>query len=253
MLWVEILIVLGLSLGQSAVYALLTLWERLLTPVPLAEQTATLNTSDSSLPWLDLVYQVVGLGFALMPVVLALYLLATRWPPSETPPVPQLRSGAYLIGLTPTRLKRDLGWGILLAGGIGLPGIVLYLVGRALGITVQVQTNALGSHWWIWLVLILAALKNGLLEEVVVVGYLAERLRALGWRPAVWMGVSALLRAAYHAYQGWGAVLGNAAMGLVFAWYYHRARRVAPLVVAHTLMDVVAFVGPELWQPTWLK
>jgi membrane protease YdiL (CAAX protease family) len=32
-------------------------------------------------------------------------------------------------------------------------------------------------------------------------------------------------------------------MGLVFGYWFHRTRRVLPLVVAHTLLDVVAFVG----------
>ncbi|MDX5318693.1 MAG: CPBP family intramembrane metalloprotease domain-containing protein, partial [Actinomycetes bacterium] len=40
--------------------------------------------------------------------------------------------------------------------------------------------------------------------------------------------------------------------GLVFNEYYRRSRRVMPLVVAHTLIDVVAFVGwwaiPEAWR-----
>jgi len=45
-------------------------------------------------------------------------------------------------------------------------------------------------------------------------------------------------------------------MGLVFGWLYHRWGRVTPLVVAHTLMDTVAFVGYALlaghvgWLPT---
>ena len=40
-------------------------------------------------------------------------------------------------------------------------------------------------------------------------------------------------------------------MGLVFAEYYRRRRRVMPLVVAHTLMDVVVFVGYALVPDEW--
>ena len=43
----EIWIVLGLSLGQSAVYAVVSLIARLTRPERLSEQTATLNASRS--------------------------------------------------------------------------------------------------------------------------------------------------------------------------------------------------------------
>ena len=65
---------------------------------------------------------------------------------------------------------------------------------------------------------------------------------------------SALLRGSYHLYQGFGGFVGNAVMGVVFGWLYTRTRRVMPLVVAHTLLDVVAFVGYALLRErlTWL-
>jgi membrane protease YdiL (CAAX protease family) len=102
-------------------------------------------------------------------------------------------------------------------------------------------------------VLVLAALQNGLVEEVVAVGYLADRLTALGWRPAGWIAASALLRGSYHLYQGFGPFFGNVVMGIVFAWFYQRRRRVMPLVLAHTLIDAVAFIGPSLIDPGWLS
>jgi hypothetical protein len=37
----------------------------------------------------------------------------------------------------------------------------------------------------------------------------------------------------------------------VFAEYYRRRRRVLPLVVAHMLLDVVAFVGYALVPAAW--
>ena len=97
--------------------------------------------------------------------------------------------------------------------------------------------------WWAVPVLILAAAANGVLEEVVVVGYLLTRLRELGWRTWHAIAASALLRGSYHLYQGFGAFVGNAIMGVVFALFFLRTRRVLPLVIAHTLLDVAAFVG----------
>jgi uncharacterized protein len=73
---------------------------------------------------------------------------------------------------------------------------------------------------------------------------------------------SAVLRGSYHLYQGFGSFVGNAIMGLVFAYFFTTKRRlvflstgrVLPLVVAHTLLDVVAFVGYDILHPrvSWL-
>ncbi|MGY4644093.1 CPBP family intramembrane glutamic endopeptidase [Cellulomonas sp. URHB0016] len=237
----EIWIVLGLSLGRSGIYAMVAIADRLTAGPPLGDQTATLNPSRSARPWLDLIYQVLQIGFALIPVALALYLLSANG-----------RSAVRRIGLDVTRPWRDLGVGAGLAAVIGIPGLGLYAVGRALGITVQVQAEALSSAWWTIPVLLFAAVQNALLEEVIAVGYLMERLRDLRWRTPLIVVASALLRGSYHLYQGWGPFFGNFVMGLVFAEYYRRRRRVMPLVVAHTIMDMVVFVGyasiPDEWR-----
>jgi membrane protease YdiL (CAAX protease family) len=231
----EVLLVLGLSLGQSAVYAVVNIVARLTAGTPLAEQAAALNPSRSPRPYLDLTYQLLTIGFALVPVALALFLLSE----------PGRRATAR-IGLDLHRPWRSLADGVGLAALIGIPGLGLYLLGRALGLTVEVHASALNQHWWTVPVLILAALQNALLEEVIVAGYLVERLEQLGWRPAAVVAASALTRGAYHLYQGIGPFVGNAVMGVIFAEYYRRRRRTTPLVVAHGLIDVVAFVGYAL-------
>ena len=237
----EIWIVLGLSLGRSGIYAMVAILDRLTAGPPLGDQTTTLNPSRSARPWLDLIYQVLQIGFALIPVALALYLLSANG-----------RSAVRRIGLDVTRPWRDLGVGAALAAAIGIPGLGLYALGRALGITVQVQAEALNSAWWTIPILLFAAIQNALLEEVIAVGYLMERLRDLRWRTPLIVLASALLRGSYHLYQGWGPFFGNFVMGLVFAEYYRRRRRVMPLVVAHTIMDMVVFVGyasiPDEWR-----
>jgi membrane protease YdiL (CAAX protease family) len=98
-------------------------------------------------------------------------------------------------------------------------------------------------YWWTVVILVASALQNGLLEEVVVVGYLFARLRDLRWSTWTIIVTGALLRGSYHLYQGFGQALGNVVMGLVFGYWYHRTGRVMPLVIAHTLLNVVAFVG----------
>jgi len=238
---VEIWIVLGLSLGRSGVYALVNILDRVTAGPPLGDQSTTINPPLNPRPWLDVIYQVLAIGFALVPVALALYLLSANG-----------RSATRRLGLTFARPWRDLGVGVALAGAIGIPGLGLYAVGRLLGITVQVQPTTIDDHWWTVPLLVVLALKNALLEEVVAVGYLMERLRELRWSGPVMVVTSALLRGSYHLYQGWGPFFGNVVMGLVFAEYYRRRRRVMPLVVAHTVMDLVVFVGYALIPATWL-
>ena len=103
--------------------------------------------------------------------------------------------------------------------------------------------TALTEYWWTVPVLLLSALRAGVLEEVIAVGYLFARLRDLGWSPWSIILTSALLRATYHLYQGFGAFVGNAIMGVLFGWLYQRYGRLLPLVIAHTLLDAVIFVG----------
>lgn len=133
---------------------------------------------------------------------------------------------------------------------------MFYLVVRAVGANLTVVPEALPGEWWKYPVLVLSAIQNSLLEEVVVVGYLLRRLGQLGWSPVAALAASSVLRGAYHLYQGVGGFVGNLVMGVVFVLLYRRWGRVGPLVVAHALLDVVAFVGYALlagrvgWLPT---
>ena len=237
----EVWIVLGLSLGQSAIYASVSLIAAL-SRGPLRDSTATLNGSRSDREWLDLTLQLLNIGFALVPVVLAIYLLSL----DRDRPSPLRR-----LGIDGSRPLRDIAWGMGLAAAIGLPGLGLYAVGRALGVTAQVVPAPIDAYWWTIPVLILSALQNAVLEEVVVVGYLMTRLRQIGWNLWSTILASALLRGSYHLYQGFGPALGNAVMGALFGYWFHRTKRVLPLVIAHTILDVVAFVGYALVADAW--
>ncbi len=256
----EVLLVAALSLGRSGVYAVVQLVALATAAGGVAGGTATLNPSRSPRPYLDLTYQLLGIGFALVPVALCLFLLAGGTS-GRGPLLPALRAAVHRIGLDLRRPGRDLLAGVGLAALIGVPGLGLYALGRAFGFTADIQASALGGDWWTVPVLVLSAAQNAVLEEVVVIAYLLDRLPRLGWaRPrwvgrlaprlspqawkAVWViGAAALLRGSYHLYQGYGPGVGNAVMGVVFGAVYWRTRRVMPLVVAHTLLDVVAFVG----------
>ena len=77
----EVWIVLGLSLGASGVYALVSLIRKATLPGGLKDQTATLNSSQDTRQAFDFVYQVLGIGFALVPIALAIYLLSRQVSP----------------------------------------------------------------------------------------------------------------------------------------------------------------------------
>ena len=143
-----------------------------------------------------------------------------------------------------------------LALGVGTVGVVFYLATFALGTNLTVVAQSLPGEWWRVPVLVLAAAQNAVLEELVVLGFVQVRLRQLGLGDSAAIGLAALLRGSYHLYQGLGGFVGNLAMGLLFGWLFRRWGRVAPFVVAHTLLDVGAFVGYAVlagrvdWLPT---
>ena len=238
--WWEIAIVLGLSVGASAVYSLVAIVARLTDDRPLSDQSASLNPSQSEREWLDFTYQFLGITFELFAVALALYLL---WRPGM--------SGMARIGLDFRQPGRDATRGILLFLAIGIPGIALYAAGRLTGITVAIVASPLDTHWWTVPILILSAVRAALVEEVIVVGYLFTRLKERGWSDWTIILSTAVLRGSYHLYQGIGPFIGNVVMGIVFGWCYRRWGRVAPLVVAHTLLDVASFVGYPLAVMLW--
>lgn len=237
---IELAIVLALSLGASAVYSVVSIVARVTDERPLAEQSAALNASRSTREWLDFTYQFLDVVFGVAVVALALYLL---WQPGRDP--------FRRIGFDLTRPGRDAASGLLLAAVIGVPGLALYAASRAFGVNVAVVPQPLDTFWWTIPILVLAALKAALVEEVIVVGYLFTRLRELGVGPWATIVSSALLRGTYHLYQGFGAFVGNALMGVVFGWAYTRWGRTMPLVIAHWILDIVSFVGYPLAVSWW--
>jgi membrane protease YdiL (CAAX protease family) len=239
LIW-EIGLVLAVSVGQSALYSVISLVRASLRTTPIGQQQTQLNPSRSAEVFWDVLYRFLDIAFSLAIVGLVVYLL---WESGG--------NALRRIGLDFRRFGGDVGRGILLTAVIGIPGLGLYAVARMLGLNVAVVASPLDGAWWVVPLLVLSAVRAGLTEEVIFLGYLFDRLRRLGWS---WWGIivsTAALRGAYHAYQGVGAIVGNFAMGLVFGWCYRRWGRVMPLVVAHTVIDVVAFVGYPLAAALW--
>lgn len=237
----EVLLVLGVSLGESAVYSILRIIERVTRSEPLAQQTSQTNASVApDRPWLDLAYQCAGVVLPLIPVVLCLYLL---WAYAG----PRVFLGRDVgVGFDLRRPRFDLGRGVLLAAAIGIPGLGFYLLSRQLGFNTTVEAGNLAENWWTVPMYVLTAAMNGILEEVIMVGFVFIRLRQAGWSWWLVLLSSALVRGSYHLYQGFGGFAGNVLMGLAFGLLFLRWKRTGPLVVAHTVLDVFAFIGYAL-------
>jgi membrane protease YdiL (CAAX protease family) len=99
--------------------------------------------------------------------------------------------------------------------GIGVAGLAFYLGAVALGLNTQVRPANLTENWWMVPVLVLLAVKNAVLEEVRMVGFLFTRWAQTGQTMWTIVVISAVVRDIYHLYQGWGGFAGNLLMGLV--------------------------------------
>jgi membrane protease YdiL (CAAX protease family) len=229
---IEMVVVLAVSFGLSAYTAFLNLIEAVL--LGLAGQRVALNPRRSPFDAIDLglnlavAFQLVAWG------ALGVYLL---W---------RSGFGPAQIGLGRVRWRPDVLGGLGLAALIGLPGLGLYVAARALGLSAHVEPVELYDTWWRIPVLLFTAFANGWAEEVIVVAFLLTRLRQLRVNPVTALLASSLLRGAYHLYQGFSAGLGNVVMGLVFAYVWRRTGRLWPLIIAHGIIDSVAYVGYAL-------
>lgn len=258
--WWEIIIVLALSLGRSGVYAVVDLMQNAMT-APLRDQTTTLNPSLANEELFDLIRQLLSIGFSLVPVLLVCHLV---WIYGRNP--------FRTFGLDFRRFWTDAGLGVTLFVVMGAGTLGVYALGRTLGLTTALVGSAMNEYWWTTPVLVLSALRHSLLEEVIVLAWLLDRIGYLqqlrgtptarpktfhttatgAFRPGPAAGlvaaiaVSALVRASYHLYQGIGPGVGNLIMGVVFAVVYLRYRRVMPFVYAHALLDIAGFAGYPL-------
>ncbi len=232
----EILLVLGVSLGISAISSLINFAD-IQTRGGFRGAVATLNASQSPREWVDLSYQLLDIVNGVMPAALAVYLL---W---RTAGAAWSASNGFGIGLDTTSPRSDAVQGALLAALIGIPGLGLVVVARKLGVNADISASGLADTWYRYPILVLNGIQNGVLEEIVMIGFVITRLRQADWTPWRAVVLSAVIRGSYHTYQGIGGFVGNLIMGAIFGYWFTRTRRVLPLVIAHSLIDIVSFVG----------
>lgn len=233
----EIALVLVLTFGMSGVRSALRLTSALIDPRPLNEQQANLNSSQAVVSWIDALLQLCSAAVLFGWGMLALFLLANmtyKGLPSVSAALPRLSGLAN---------ARNWAHGAGLAALIGLPGLLFYVTAVKLGLSKEVIPSGLESRWWEDGALLVWSAANAFGEEVVVVLWLLTRLKQLGWSVPAAIAASSILRGSYHLYQGVSAGFGNIIMGVIFAHYFHKTGRVWPLIIAHFLIDAVAFVG----------
>jgi membrane protease YdiL (CAAX protease family) len=88
--------------------------------------------------------------------------------------------------------------------------------------------------------IIAVSIINPIFEEAIVVGYIIPVLKdRTGVLFAI--NISVLVRLLYHLYQGPIAAITIIPMGLIFAFVYTKWKNIWPLIIAHSIMDFIAF------------
>jgi membrane protease YdiL (CAAX protease family) len=175
-----------------------------------------------------LVPAIVGAAFQMFlswsPVLVIAYLL--------------VRSGEGWSGIGLTRFRGADAWqGVALWVASFVLVLVLAQVFRYFG---QREVDFLPPELPLWFRVIQAVLiaaTAGATEEIVVRGYAQTRLEQLRAPAAVIVLLPTALWGVLHVYQGLGAALTIFCLGLMYALYFHRTRRLWPLILAHALFD----------------
>src|SRR5437879_11231288 len=156
MLGWEIIVVFSVSLGASALFAIINLIGSLTAPKALRQQQALLVGSLApGRPLLDLTLQLANILVALAPVALVFYLLAREG------------EGPGALGIDTTSPASDVFRGAVLAALIGGSGLALYVAAYHLGIRLKVVPENLPAVWWRIPGLVLDAAQNGLPAEIL--------------------------------------------------------------------------------------
>jgi len=94
------------------------------------------------------------------------------------------------------------------------------------------------SQWQVPIT-VLGIVANSFGEELTMRSFLIVRLTQLLKSPILAVILTSSMFAAYHLYQGVGPAFGVLFVGLVFGTYFAFSRRIAPLLIAHTIMNLV--------------
>ncbi len=238
----ELLVVLAVSFFAAAASAALQFaYDVIHVPV---DTPVTIRRFPEAFDPFNFVSRLLGEMVELAPVALVAHFFA--------------RSGETMrrIGFDLARPRYDLGLGGALASAAVLALVAASAIADALDLPFR-PIEFVNADATVVAVLfgLLAPLVAAISEEVIVNGYVITRLADIGWTANRALVASAVLRASYHLYQGIGGFIYNLVGGLVAGRIFQRTKRVMPLVVAHLLIDVSAFVVAYWWpgRPQWLR
>ena len=185
------------------------------------------QVEDQLLP--SLVSLIFEVFLSFIPVLVIGYLLTRN------------REGWAGIGLTRFRAG-DLGMGAILWVASFVLVLVLAQLFQYFG---QREVDFLPEGLPLWfraVEAVMIAVTAGVTEEIVVRGYAQTRLEQLRAPTAVILLLPTALWGVLHVYQGPGAALTIFGLGLMYAWYFQRTRRLWPLILAHTLFDLTQLI-----------
>ena len=119
---------------------------------------------------------------------------------------------------------------------------------NAAGVAVELETAqaAISSEesigWGTVLLCLVGLTANSIAEELAMRGYLIPRFEELFKSPAIAIGLSSAIFASYHIYQSFEQVVAVFVFGLVYGIFFYFLRRLWPLVIAHTLANMLIYL-----------
>jgi uncharacterized protein len=150
------------------------------------------------------------------------------------------RQGWTLGVLTESFAPSDLVVGMLLFAVAWVGYFLTYVVALAVapGFAAAAQRVQIDGHPELPAIMLVCAI-NPIAEEFLYLGVLVGTLRRQGTHLA--LAAAVVSRVAVHLYQGPLGILGITPGAVLFAAYYLANRRIWPVVVAHTVLDLLAF------------
>lgn len=152
-------------------------------------------------------------------------------------------------GWTVRRLGLEFSWK---AAAAGIPLFIIYLLVYWVAATLVLLVFPAARTVWAFQVvpsapfalIAIFVVLNSVFEELLVTAYVIESFARDG--AALAITVSTLFRFGYHLYQGPLASLSIIPLGLLFGTMYWQRRNVWPLMVAHTIANLMVFaLNPE--------